>query len=82
MLQNRRQSESVLAAGASCPVPVCRALAITSTLATGPVDDTPGRGRDWVFTCPRCGFEFRTMPEELLFHSVPMSWFLASVSQA
>jgi hypothetical protein len=82
MLQNWGRKEPVLAAGASCPIPGCASLAITYTLAAGTGHGSRRLGSDCVFICPRCGFEFVTIQDELLFHSVPTSWLLAGVSQA
>lgn len=81
MLQNWGRKVPVLAAGASCPMPGCGALAIAYTLAAG-TDYGHAPGRDCLFICPRCGYEFATIPNELLFHSVPTSWLLSGIAQA
>lgn len=82
MLQNWGRKEPVLAAGASCPMPGCGSLAITYTLVAGADHGGPEHGPDCTFTCPRCGFEFSAIQDELLFQSVPTSWLLAGVSRA
>jgi hypothetical protein len=82
MLQNWGQKKPVLAAGASCPMPGCGSLAVTYTLAGGTNRGSQEHDRDCVFICPRCGFEFTTIQDELLFQSVPTSWLLAGVAQA
>jgi len=57
-----------VAAGASCPMPDCGALAVASRA-------TDGVGRDhsepWEFVCPRCGIDFAIPKDELIFQSVP-----------
>ena len=64
----------VVAAGASCPIPDCGALAVTyrPTEDVGRADSEP-----WEFTCPRCGIDF-TVPEvELILQPVPKEWLVA-----
>jgi len=73
------QREDVIAAGTTCPMPDCGALAIAyrSTEDVRHDDAEP-----WEFTCPRCEFEF-TVPEgDLIFQSVPKNWLSAKVHDA
>lgn len=80
MLEDWDQSDEVVAAGSICPVSDCGALAISFR--------PPGAtGRDnaksWCeFTCPRCGTDFTTSEDELIFQSVPKEWLLARVHSA
>jgi hypothetical protein len=61
----------VLAAGAVCPMPSC--AEVTFAYHSGqPVMEEPIE-----FTCPRCGLQFRTFDEDLLFHSVRREWLWA-----
>ncbi|MGA2648476.1 MAG: hypothetical protein ABSF15_27650 [Candidatus Sulfotelmatobacter sp.] len=65
-----------VAAGSSCPIPDCGALAVAYRSTDG-----VGRGRSnpWEFTCPRCGIDFTVPENELIFQSVPTEWLLARV---
>ena len=68
------EHDDVVAAGSSCPVPDCGALAV----ACRPPDRTQCDNlKPWEFTCPRCGIVFTVLEDELIFHSVPKDWLLA-----
>ena len=73
------EHDDVVAAGASCPVPDCGALAI----AYRSMEDV---GRDhsepWEFTCPRCGTDFTVPEDELILQSVPKERLVARVHVA
>ena len=66
-----------VAAGSSCPMPDCGTLAVAYRSADGVGHDEP-----WEFTCPRCGIDFTAPEDELIFHSVPKEWLLATVQAA
>jgi len=62
-----------LAAGAVCPMPCCGEINFAYHSLDRAVD-----GSDfWEFTCSRCGLEFITLDEDLLFHSVRREWLRA-----
>jgi hypothetical protein len=77
MLHSGDWGEHLLAAGAICPVPGCGSLVIA--YASKPIKETRP---DWIFRCPHCEFEFSTVENERLFHSVPISWLRAGMSRA
>jgi hypothetical protein len=70
--------DNELAAGSSCPVPECGALAV----AFSPQDAGRDHAELWEFTCPHCGVDFVVSGDELIFQSVPKKWLLASVQIA
>jgi hypothetical protein len=71
---NWDEQEDVVAAGASCPIPDCGALAVTYRLTegVGRADSKP-----WEFTCPRCGIDFTVPEDELILQPVPKEWLVA-----
>jgi hypothetical protein len=74
MPDDRDEQDDVVAAGASCPIPDCGALAITyrPTEGVGRADSKP-----WEFTCPRCGIDFTVPEDELILQPVPKEWLVA-----
>lgn len=68
-----------VAAGSSCPMPDCGALAVAYRSKDGVARDHSG---PWEFTCPRCGTDFAVPEDELIFQSVPKEWLLARVQAA
>ncbi len=73
--------ELISAAGASCPMPGCDAVAISYRTSAGP-QRTSGLNTDYEFLCPRCGAVFFAFGSGLIFDSVPRDWLLASISNA
>ena len=69
----------LLAAAASCPTEDCGAISLTYHLAeiAGPRSDDL-----WEFTCPRCGLEFLTPGDDLLFQSIREEWLRAGIHSA
>lgn len=62
------------AAGSTCPTPTCSEI----NFAYHSADDEKERQRElWEFTCSRCGLEYVTFDEDLLFHSVRRGWLWA-----
>ena len=76
---DREESDDLMAAGASCPMPDCGALTLAyRSSGNGERDNT----EPWEFACPRCGIEFTVAECDLLFQSVPKDWLLAKVHGA
>jgi len=78
MKDHRTHDAHLLAAGSSCPMPECGALA----LAYRPAKEDSVAAGLWEFTCPRCGFEFAAFEEDLLFRSVQEEWLRAGIHSA
>ncbi|MFY9909220.1 MAG: hypothetical protein WCF22_18270 [Candidatus Sulfotelmatobacter sp.] len=68
-----------IAAGSSCPMPDCAALAVAYKSVDGVARD---HSEPWEFTCPRCGIDFTVPEDELIFQSVPKQWLLAGFQAA
>ena len=73
------EGDDEVAAGANCPMPDCGAMAL-SYRPSGVV--VPEDAEPWEFTCPRCGIDFTASDANLIFHSVPKNWLLATVHVA
>lgn len=69
------EHDDAVAAGASCPLPDCGALAVCYRPSDGMEHDAA----PWEFTCPRCGIDFAVSEADLIFQSVPKDWLLATV---
>jgi hypothetical protein len=67
-----------VASASDCPIPECGALAVAFT----PPDTKRDSAGLWEFTCPRCGSDFITSEDQLIFQSVPKKWLLARVEAA
>jgi hypothetical protein len=79
MIHDFADDNKLLAAGTNCPIPDCRALVVTYR----PANEEPGIRSDlWIFICPRCGLEFVTPQEDLLFQSAEKSWFSSEIYSA
>jgi hypothetical protein len=78
MTDNRTHDTPLLAAGSSCPMPDCGALAVSYR----PAGEDSATAGLWEFTCPHCGFEFAAFDEDLLFRSVQEEWFRAGIHSA
>ena len=74
MRDDWNDTADVLAAGAACPMPGCGEISFSYHSATL---DRLGQNDPLEFKCSRCGFEFRTFDEDLLFHSVRREWLWA-----
>lgn len=78
-MQEDRVEQKIVASAASCPMPGCAALAVAYK---------PSRGArradlfDTAFVCPRCGVEFYSAEDDLVFQAVPEVWLRAGVYQA
>ena len=69
-----RNIDEFFAAGASCPMPDCGEVNFTYHIENENAEGIPGL---WEFTCSRCGIQFTTVEEDLLFHSVRRDWLWA-----
>jgi hypothetical protein len=78
MRDDWEDSLALVAAGANCPVPHCGAL----TLAFRPKNTAVNITELWEFRCPRCGTEFITSEDKLLFHSVQEEWLRGGIHSA
>lgn len=78
MRDDYNDSFALVAAGANCPMPYCGAL----TLAFRPKTTTAEMEEPWEFRCPRCGTEFSTSEDRLLFHSVQEEWLRGGIHSA
>jgi hypothetical protein len=67
------------AAGANCPMPDCGEVNFTYHIENENPEGIPGL---WEFTCSRCGIQFTTVEEDLLFHSVRRDWLWAGSHSA
>jgi hypothetical protein len=76
------EADSVVAAGAVCPVPQCGSMVITYHPADSINAVTRRYTTVWEFVCPACGFEFEASSDDLIFQSVPRHWLLAEVCHA
>jgi hypothetical protein len=76
MLDDWEQSDDIVAAASSCPVPDCGSLVIDYRPVGSVRQDHP---EDWEFTCSRCGMEFTVTQGELIFQSVPKQWLSANI---
>ena len=74
MTNNWNLTGEPLAAGSTCPTPDCREINFAYHWAGGEKDP---RRELWEFTCSRCGLEYATFDEDLLFHSVRREWLWA-----
>jgi hypothetical protein len=64
----------VLAAGATCPVAGCGEINFTYHASSA---DGPSICGGLDFKCSRCGADFITFDDDLLFHSVRREWLWA-----
>jgi hypothetical protein len=74
MTDDWRDECDVLAAGAICPMPGCEEINFTYHSATL---RRLGMAYPLEFKCSRCGMEFTTIDDDLLFHSVRREWLWA-----
>jgi hypothetical protein len=74
MKDDWKEDAEVLAAGASCPAPECGEINFTYHTANR---DRWSVSNPFEFKCSRCGTEFATFDENLLFHSVRREWLWA-----
>jgi len=79
MSDNWDKHDEEVAAGASCPVRECGALAVVYDSSDCAGADVSG---PWEFRCPYCGVDFTALADELIFQSVPRKWLLARVQAA
>jgi hypothetical protein len=74
MRNDWKDDADVLAAGATCPLPGCGELNFAYH-TTGPDGRSIYNGLE--FKCSRCGANFVTSDEDLLFHSIRREWLWA-----
>ncbi len=82
LLREWKEEVELRAAGATCPMPKCGALAISYE----PVDSLREVVRQasdrWEFVCPECETEFTAPRADLVFREVPREWLFAEVCHA
>jgi hypothetical protein len=76
-----REEVDMRAAGTTCPMPGCGALAISFEPADS-LDEARAFATDWDFVCSECGSEFTSPRSDLLFQAVPRDWLLSQICHA
>lgn len=74
MIDDWNLDADLLAAGAACPRSGCGEINFAYHAPKPDLQDDPDR---FEFTCSRCGAEFITSDQDLLFHSVRREWLWA-----
>ncbi|HTZ98595.1 MAG TPA: hypothetical protein VMB18_19485 [Terriglobales bacterium] len=77
-----KEDVDIRAAGATCPMPGCGALAISYEAADSLIEYRRAFTSTWDFVCSECGAEFMAPENDLLFQAVPRDWLLSQVSRA
>lgn len=77
-----KQDVEIRAAGATCPMPGCGALAISYEAADSLNAYRRAVTANWDFVCSECGTEFVAPRGDLLFQSIPRDWLLSQVCRA
>jgi hypothetical protein len=77
-----KQETNVKAAGATCPMPGCGALAIAYEAADSVKASRGHSAFSWDFVCSECGTEFAAPTGDLVFQSIPRDWLFAQVCRA
>ena len=73
---------SIQAAGATCPMPDCGALAIAYEAPDSLREVCRSFTASWDFVCSACGAEFMAPEKDLLFQAIPRDWLRAQVCRA
>jgi hypothetical protein len=77
-----KEDVDIRAAGATCPMPGCGALAISYEAADSLNAYCRTSGGSWDFICSECGTEFMAPKDDLLFQAIPRDWLLSQVCRA
>jgi len=78
-MKNDWNADDVLAAGAVCPMPGCGEINFAYHMANPDGRSICDRLE---FKCSRCGTDFITFDEDLLFHSIRREWLWAGSHSA
>jgi hypothetical protein len=70
------------AAGATCPMPGCGALAISYQPANSVNENRRASTVNWDFVCSECGTEFTAPKGDLLFQAIPRDWLFSQICHA
>ncbi len=82
MLRDWKEEVDLKAAGATCPMPNCGALAISYEPSDSISEVVRLASDRWDFVCPECAAEFTSPSSDLLFQAVPRQWLLSDVCHA
>lgn len=77
-----RRNAEMRAAGATCPMPGCGALAISYEAADSLNEMCRPLTASWDFICSECGAEFMAAKSDLLFQAIPRDWLFSQVCRA
>jgi hypothetical protein len=77
-----KEDVDIRAAGTTCPMPGCGALAISYEAADSLNDYQRTRTANWDFVCSECGTEFMAPTGDLLFQAIPRDWLFSQVCRA
>lgn len=77
-----KEDVDIRAAGATCPMPGCGALAISYEAADSLNEYQRTPAANWNFVCSECGTEFMAPTADLLFQAIPRDWLLSQVCRA
>lgn len=77
-----KEDVDLRAAGATCPMPGCGALAISYEAADSLSEYQHTCTANWNFVCSECGTEFMAPTADLLFQAIPRDWLLSQVCRA
>lgn len=79
--QQERKVE-MKAAGTTCPMRGCGALAIAYEAADSFNSVCRAHTGKWDFVCSECGTEFSAPKSDLLFDAIPRDWLFSQVCRA
>lgn len=82
MLREWNEATELRAAGATCPMPDCGALAVSYEPADSLAEIVRSASDRWNFICPACAAEFTAPKSDLVFQEVPREWLFSEVCHA
>lgn len=77
-----KEDVDIRAAGATCPMPGCGALAISYEASDSLNEYRRAVTANWDFVCSECGTEFMAPKGDLLFRAIPRDWLFSQVCRA
>lgn len=81
-LSQWKEEVDLQAAGTTCPMPGCGALAISYEPADSLKEDRRASTANWDFVCSECGTEFTAPRSDLLFQAIPRDWLFSQICRA